>query len=95
MMLPAVSALCLGIMGAGAIAEFVTLEDAWRIGLRDSFTMASARDAVRAADINALQAAPGVIALGFAISVLTGVAAGGYPAWKAAHLEVMDALRQG
>ena len=56
MMLPAVSALCLGIMGAGAIAEFVTLEDAWRIGLRDSFTMASARDAVRAADINALQA---------------------------------------
>ena len=42
-----------------------------------------------------IAAAPGVIALGFAISVLTGVAAGGYPAWKAAHLEVMDALRQG
>ena len=42
-----------------------------------------------------IAAAPGLIALGFLTSVLTGVAAGGYPAWKAARLEVMDALRRG
>lgn len=42
-----------------------------------------------------IAAAPGLVFLGFLISVLTGVAAGGYPAWTAAHLEVMDALRRG
>ena len=42
-----------------------------------------------------IAAAPGLVALGFVTSVLTGVAAGGYPAWKAARLEVMDALRRG
>jgi putative ABC transport system permease protein len=42
-----------------------------------------------------IAAAPGLIVLGFATSVLTGVAAGGYPAWTAARLEVMDALRRG
>ena len=42
-----------------------------------------------------IAAAPGLVFLGFLSSVLTGVAAGGYPAWTAAHLEVMDALRRG
>lgn len=42
-----------------------------------------------------IAAAPGLIAIGFLSSVLTGVAAGGYPAWKAANLEVMEALRRG
>lgn len=42
-----------------------------------------------------IAAAPGLVALGFITSVLTGLMAGGYPAWKAAHLEVMDALRRG
>jgi putative ABC transport system permease protein len=41
-----------------------------------------------------IAAAPGLIGLGFASSILTGVAAGGYPAWTAAKLEVMDALRR-
>lgn len=34
----------------------VTLEDAWRMGLRDGFTIASARDSLRAAEIGAFQA---------------------------------------
>lgn len=34
----------------------VTLEDAWRMGLRDGFTIASARDSLRAAEIGATQA---------------------------------------
>jgi len=38
-------------------------------------------------------AAPGMALAGFFISVLTGLAAGGYPAWRAARLEVMEALR--
>ena len=38
--------------------------------------------------------APMIIALGWALSVATGLIAGGYPAWRAAHLEVMDALRR-
>ena len=42
-----------------------------------------------------IAAAPGIVFLGFLTSIVTGVAAGGYPAWKAAQLEVMDALRQG
>lgn len=42
-----------------------------------------------------IAAAPAIVLLGFLTSLLTGVAAGGYPAWKAAHLEVMDALRRG
>jgi putative ABC transport system permease protein len=37
--------------------------------------------------------APGFALLGLTASVITGLAAGAYPAWKAAHLEVMDALR--
>ena len=34
----------------------VTLEDAWRMGLRDGFTIASARDSLRAAEIGVFQA---------------------------------------
>ncbi len=41
-----------------------------------------------------IAAAPFVVALGFLTSILTGVAAGGYPAWKASHLQVMEALRR-
>lgn len=41
--------------GAQAIAP-VTLEDAWRMGLRDGFSIASARDSLRVAEIGALQA---------------------------------------
>lgn len=41
-----------------------------------------------------IAAAPVVVSLGFLVSVFTGIAAAGYPAWKAAHLEVMDALRR-
>jgi len=50
--------LCLALSGDGANAapQFIRLEDAWRIGLRESFAMANARDAVRAADIGELQA---------------------------------------
>jgi len=42
-----------------------------------------------------IAAAPGLVSLGFVSSVLTGVLAGAYPAWTAARLEVMDALRRG
>ena len=38
--------------------------------------------------------APTMVAGGWALSVATGLIAGGYPAWRAAHLEVMDALRR-
>ena len=50
--------LCLSSSGgAGAAApEFITLDAAWRLGLREGFAIASARDAVRAADLGALQA---------------------------------------
>lgn len=49
--------VCLSISeGAAAPPEFITLENAWRAGLRDGFTIASARDALRAADIGAFQA---------------------------------------
>ena len=40
-------------------------------------------------------AAPGLVVIGFASSILTGLFAGGYPAWVASRLEVMDALRSG
>jgi putative ABC transport system permease protein len=40
-----------------------------------------------------IAAAPGLVAIGFASSIITGLLAGGYPAWVAARLEVMDALR--
>lgn len=40
-------------------------------------------------------AAPPVVFLGLISSVATGLAAAGYPAWKASRLEVMEALRQG
>ena len=50
--------LCLSFSGSGVATapEFITLENAWRAGLRDGFTIASARDALRAADIGAFQA---------------------------------------
>lgn len=41
-----------------------------------------------------MAASPVIVATGFLASVMTGVIAGGYPAWKAAHLQVMDALRR-
>ncbi len=46
----------LGSFAAAAAPEFITLENAWRAGLRDGFTIASARDSLRAADIQELQA---------------------------------------
>jgi len=42
-----------------------------------------------------IAAAPGLVVIGFATSVFTGLLAGGYPAWTASRLEVMDALRSG
>jgi putative ABC transport system permease protein len=42
-----------------------------------------------------IAAAPGLVVIGFASSILTGLIAGGYPAWVASRLEVMDALRSG
>lgn len=42
-----------------------------------------------------IAAAPFIVTFGLVISILTGFAAGGYPAWKASHLEVMEALRRG
>jgi putative ABC transport system permease protein len=42
-----------------------------------------------------IAAAPGLVVIGFVTSVLTGLVAGGYPAWTASRLEVMDALRSG
>jgi len=50
--------LSISLLGEGAAVtpQFISLENAWRIGLRDSFSMASARDAVRAADIGEFQA---------------------------------------
>jgi outer membrane protein len=50
--------LCLSLVGevqSGA-PQFISLENAWRIGLRESFSMANARDAVRAAEIGEFQA---------------------------------------
>jgi outer membrane protein len=49
--------VCLSVSQDPAAApEFMTLESAWRVGLRHGFAIASARDALRAADIGALQA---------------------------------------
>jgi outer membrane protein TolC len=42
--------------GVPATPNFISLENAWRIGLRESFSMANARDALRAADIGEFQA---------------------------------------
>jgi len=53
-----ITVLCVSLSGdtPGPAAQFIRLEDAWRIGLRESFSMANARDAVRAADIGEFQA---------------------------------------
>ncbi len=50
--------LCLLLTGdtPAQAPQFIRLEDAWRIGLKESFSMANARDAVRAADIGKFQA---------------------------------------
>jgi outer membrane protein TolC len=50
--------LFLAASGSGAppSTEFVTLEAAWRLGLREGFAIAFARDSLRAADIGALRA---------------------------------------
>jgi outer membrane protein len=44
------------LAGASAAPEFLTLESAWRAGLREGFIIASARDSLRAADIQKMQA---------------------------------------
>lgn len=56
---------------------------------------AAAALAIRSWSAWPVAASPGVVTLGFLTSILAGIAAGGYPAWRASHLEVMDALRQG
>lgn len=50
--------LCLSLPGIETARppQFVTLEEAWRSGLRNGFAIAFARDALRAADIGELQA---------------------------------------
>jgi len=55
-MLSAILCLSLGGEAQAASPQFIALIDAWRIGLKESFSMANARDAVRAADIGELQA---------------------------------------
>lgn len=56
---------------------------------------AAAAMAIRSWSAWPVAASPGVVTLGLLTSIFAGIAAGGYPAWRASHLEVMDALRQG
>jgi outer membrane protein TolC len=53
-----VAMMCLlaGGGGASGSSEFISLEDAWRVGLRNGFGIAFARDSLRAAEIGELQA---------------------------------------
>lgn len=57
-MLSLAATVCLAVSaGQGpANPRFLSLEEAWRLGLRQSFAIAFARDSLRAADIGAFQA---------------------------------------
>jgi putative ABC transport system permease protein len=56
---------------------------------------AAAALAIRSWSAWPVAASPGVVTLGFLTSIFAGIAAGGYPAWRASQLEVMEALRHG
>ena len=55
-MKPVLLLVAVAVSGVAGASEFITLEDAWRAGLRDGFVIASARDTLRAADIQQMQA---------------------------------------
>lgn len=56
MLLAAIAGFLFPARSAAQAPEFMTLESAWRVGLKGAFTIASAQNALRAADIGELQA---------------------------------------